>query len=135
MGVYTLLSGITGTQSAPGTAQVDANGVPLPPLSNLPVGSFGVRLDGGAGEQVQASSSQGFQVIVTGTSGNQSCTVQPIASNDGVNWFNYGTAIAVSAAPLVAQNNAVGTGFWKYFSAYVTAISGTGAQVKCQMAA
>jgi hypothetical protein len=135
MGVYTLFSGVTAAQSAPGTTQVDANGVPYQPISNVPIGSIGVRVDGGGGETVQASNNQSFHVVVVGTSGNVSATVQPIVSNDGVNWIAYGSPITIASGATPQQGSAINTGFWKYFSAYVTAITGAGATAKCMMAA
>jgi hypothetical protein len=78
---------------------------------------------------------QTFQVVVTGTSGNVSATVQPIVSNDGVNWSNYGSAIATGIGTSPQQGIGPGAQAWQYFSAYVTAISGTGASVTCTMAA
>lgn len=134
MGVYTILN-LAATQSAPGTAQVDANGLPLPPGSNLPAGSQLVTITGGSGEIINPNTVQSFHVVATATSGNVSATVQPIVSNDGVNWMSYGSAITISSGASPQQAQAAGGGFWKYMSAYVTALTGTGAVVKCVMAA
>ena len=134
MGVYNILT-TTAPQSAPGTAQVDGNGLPLLPGANLPTGSQLVTITGGSGEIINPNTVQSFHVIATTSSGNVTASVQPIVSNDGVNWINYGSAIAISsgASPQQAQGN--GTAFWKYMSAYCSAMTGTGALVKCIMAA
>lgn len=135
MSTYLLLNNQTVVQSAPGTAQLDASGGVPTAGFNLPFNSNLVTLTGGAGEMVQASAAQSFQVVVTGTSGNVSATVQPIVSNDGYNWMPYGSAITVASGATPQQGSANGSGFWRYFSAYLTAITGTGATAKCVMAA
>lgn len=78
---------------------------------------------------------QGFEVVVTGTSGNVSATVQPVASEDGVNFFNYGSTIVVSSASSPAVKDGSGSVPHAFFGAFVTAISGTGAKVKTMMSA
>ena len=115
-------------QVAPGTVQ---GGVPG---SNLPTGSQMAMPGGGAGTPTQPPAAQTFHVVVTG-SGSVSATVQPLSSNDGVNWLDYGSAMAVAAGTAPQQTGANGAGVWAYYSAYVTAISGTGAAVTCTMSA
>ena len=120
MTTYVLCNGVTAIQSAPSGG-------------NLPTGSQAANPAGATG-QVNVQN-QTFQAIVTTTSGNGSATVQPIVSNDGINWVNYGSAITIASAASPAQASGTGASPWQFFSAYVTAISGTGAQVKCLMGA
>ena len=128
MTVYVLLSGVTAQQGAPGTTEGGAPG------SNLPTGSQAASVgSSGAGALAQVPAAQTFHCIVRGTSGSVSATVQPLCSNDGINWLNYGAAIAITSGATPQQGSAIGAGCWAYFSAYVTAISGTGANVACLM--
>lgn len=76
---------------------------------------------------------QTFQLIVTGTAGNVSATVQPLVSNDGVNWTAYGDPLIAASTYLTAMQNASMEGSWKYFGAYLSAISGTGAAATLSM--
>jgi hypothetical protein len=78
---------------------------------------------------------QAFQLVVTGTAGNVSGTAQNIDSNDGVNWVSYGSPMVAASTYLVAQAVFGGTQPWKFFGAYLTAISGTGAQATLKMSA
>jgi hypothetical protein len=70
---------------------------------------------------------------VTCTAGNCSATAQVIVSNDNINWSNYGAAISASSG--ASPNTATGSGTqpWEYISAYITAISGTGAKAQVIM--
>ncbi len=129
MSVYQLLNNQSTVQQAPGTSQVG------PPGTNLPNGSVMATLYGGAGEMVQANNVQAFQINATCTSGNCSATVQLLASNDGLNWMNYGNPIVVTSGPSPQIQSANGGANWRYMSAYLTAVSGTGAQVDCLMSA
>lgn len=63
-----------------------------------------------------------YQVVVTNAG---ACTAQPIGSNDGVNWVNQGSAIAVTAGSVTG--GAALTATWAYWSATVTTLTGTGA--------
>ncbi len=66
------------------------------------------------------------QVVVTG---GGACTAQIIGSNDGVNWENVGSAIAVTAGNVhggLASGAAI-TATWNLWSAVLTTLSGTGA--------
>lgn len=118
MSTYLLCQGVTGTQSAP------SGGV-------LPTGSQRVT----PGKMVSPINPQAqtFHVVVTTQSGNGSATVQPIVSNDGQNWSAYGSAIVVASGASPAQEIGNGSQPWEHYSAYVTAISGTGASVTCTM--
>lgn len=126
MTAYVLCS--TNAVSGPiGTAQVGSKGM------NLPAGSNFIDLSiGGALNPVIPPTNQTFQLIVTG-SGNVSATAQPIVSNDGINWTNYGSAISATAAASVSQANGTGSAPWAFYSATITAISGTGAVAKLIM--
>jgi hypothetical protein len=66
------------------------------------------------------------QVVVTG---GGACTAQIIGSNDGINWENVGSAIAVTAGSVHGglSSGAALTATWNLWSATVTTLSGTGA--------
>ncbi len=85
-----------------------------------------------AGNPYLPPQSQAYQVNITGT-GAVSASVQPVASEDGINWATYGSAISVSgsysAAAVASSSNAPHA----WYSAYVSAISGTNAAVSCSM--
>jgi hypothetical protein len=78
---------------------------------------------------------------ITGTAGNVSGTIQPVASNDDAepasakNWILYSNTISASSAYLTALASATLTGNFKYYGAYLTAISGTGAVANVKMSA
>jgi len=117
MSVYTLCQNVLLVQSAPGTVQGGQPG------ANLPTGSLLVSLPGGAGSVNVPSTAQTIQAIVQG-SGAITATVQPIVSNDGINWIAYGSGIAITGtAPQTGSY--VGTANWKYYSAYLSAVTGT----------
>lgn len=100
-----------------------------PPPQNPPVQPWG------ANNPTSPPPEQTFHLVITGTAGNVSGTAQVIVSNDGVNWVNYGDAIAAGSAYLTAQASFAGTQAWRYFGAYLTAISGTGAKAALKMVA
>lgn len=131
MTTYPLFSGLSASQNAPGTTQGG------PPGSNLPPGSQMAAPAGGAGGPTSPPTNQSFQLTVTASNPGVSCsaTAQAIVSNDGVNWMNYGNPIvaAAGASPNLQGQNA--SGLWAYFSAYLTAITGTGAKATLTMAA
>lgn len=73
---------------------------------------------------------QTFVATITGT-GTFSASVQIQGSNDGTNWVNVGTALAVSnSTPSVGL---VANTTYKYFRATVASITGTGATVNTTM--
>lgn len=115
-----LLKNVTGVQSAPSA------GV-------LPQGSEAVVSSPGYSSSAKNAPNQAFQLIVTGTSGNVSATAQIMASNDGNNWVTYGSPIVASAAASPNSASATGSGPFGYFTAYITAISGTGAKATVLM--
>ncbi len=126
MTAYVLCS--TNAASSPvGTSQAGGKGSNLPPGSNMIDLSIG-----GALNPVIPPTNQVFQLIVTG-SGNVSATAQPIVSNDGMNWANYGSTISAASAATVSQANGTGAVPWAFYSAIITAISGTGAVAKVIM--
>jgi hypothetical protein len=116
---FVLLSGVTATQNIP------AAGV-LPPGSQIADLS---RAGAMAPNQIPAN--QTFHVIVAGA-GSVSATVQLMVSNDSANWLSYGSPIVVSSGGAPQQGSAAGATPWAYYTAYVTAISGT-ATVSCRM--
>lgn len=102
-----------------------------PAGGSLPVGSNSINPT--ADTAPINTQTQAFQLTVTG-SGNVSASAQIIVSNDGVNWASYGSAIAATSG--ASPNLAIGSGAqpWQFFSAYITAISGTGAKATVTMA-
>lgn len=124
--IVKLFTGLSAVQPGIGTVQGGAPGSNLPPGSQA--ADFSVT---GAGTQMNAPSNVTFHVVVTGTSGNVSATVQPLVSNDGINWSTSLSAITISAG-LPPQNGAATTvQNWAYYSAMITAISGTGVSCSC----
>lgn len=119
MAIYNLLTGVTATQTAP-------------PSSVRPWGPM---------NSTSPPDKQTFHLVVSGSAGNQSATVQIVASNDDAqpdsakNWVPYGDPIAAPSTYLTAQASAVMTGNFKHYGAYVTAISGTNAAVSLKMSA
>ena len=115
MSNYNLLTNQKVTQSAP------------PPV--VPVDPWGTVLG------VTNPLSQTFQLVITGSAGNVSGTVQIVVSNDGVNWQNYGDPMVAASGYLTAQAQFTGTQPWTWFGAILTAISGTNAVANLIMAA
>lgn len=74
----------------------------------------------------QIAPQQTFQLTVKGV-GSISATVQLAVSNDGVNWSNYGDPVTASGTTKASAGFG-GAQNWKFYSAYLTAISGTAAQ-------
>lgn len=76
---------------------------------------------------------QSFQLTVTGNPGvTVSATAQVVASNDRVNWTPYFDPVSVTGQT-TATAGWGGSQNWKYFSAYLTAISGLGAKATLTM--
>jgi len=78
--------------------------------------------------------SQAFQLNVSGT-GSVSATMQPVVSNDGTNWSAYGATVTATGFNGGSNNIALTNAPFIYFSAYITAISGTGATASINMSA
>lgn len=110
MAVYNLATA-TAAQTA-GAVGTSAN-----PIVNAPASESGA----GSPPSVQA-----FVLTVQG-SGNVSATAQIVGSNDGVNFVTYGAPIAAASAQTVSSQGQGGVVPYQYYSAYVTAISGTNA--------
>lgn len=131
-----LCANVTAIQSAPvnqGLAAGTTIGTTVPPVgTGLPQGSSCVQPNTDW-SNVTNPLGQTFQVIVTCSSGNCSATVQVMGSNDGLNWSAYGSAIAVTSGTSPNVGSSTGSNPWEYFTAYVTAISGTNAAVQCTM--
>ena len=121
MTAYLLLNNVTAVQTAPTLAR------PAPQAA-LP--------GGGAGSPVGGPTNQSFHAVVTG-SGSVSATIHLQVSNDGMNWIDYPTigVMTVSSGGAPQQALAAGTTPYQYFSAYVSAISGTNASVSLTMSA
>lgn len=81
--------------------------------------------------QTPIGNQQTFQLIVAGVN-SVSATIQVIVSNDRVNWTNYFDPFTVSGTSKVSAGFG-GSQNWKYFSAYLTAISGTAASATLLM--
>ena len=113
MSTYPLLTNQTVTQSAPPPV------VPIAPP--------------GPTNPTMPPQKQTFHLVITGSAGNVSGTAQIVASNDGQNWVSYGDPITAASAYLTAQAAASMDGSWKWFGAYLTAISGTGAVANLTM--
>lgn len=113
MAVYTLINGAT-------RAFFTFNTI-IPPVTDGPI------------PQPQISSSQSFQLILTGQAGhNVSATAQVYSSNDGLNWSKYFDPItAMGVGSAIAGWG--GSQNWKYFSAQLTSISGSQAQATLTM--
>ena len=79
--------------------------------------------------------SASLQVVVSGTSGSCSATVQWLGGNDGVNFINLGSVVATTSNAAVANgtNGAVSQVPWLFYAAYLSAVSGTGASVNAIM--
>lgn len=76
---------------------------------------------------------QTFMVVATTTSGNVTATVQIYASNDGVNWVAYGSAITIASGASPQIGNANGSQPWQFYTALVSSLTGVGAQCKVLM--
>lgn len=104
-----------------------------PSAGAIPTGSQIANLSaGGALGSVQPPTNQTFHVVETG-SGNVTATVQIFVSNDGQNFIAYGSAISIASAAAPQQASSTGTAAWAYYTAQVTAISGTSASVTVTM--
>lgn len=86
-----------------------------------------------AGQAPINPQTQTFHAVVSGTSGNVSATVQPYVSNDGVNWTAYGSPITIASGATPQQGIANGAAPWQFYTALVSALTGTGAQCTVTM--
>lgn len=85
------------------------------------------------GQLGQPASYQAITATVQGT-GALTAIIQPVVSNDGVNWSNAGNAINLSGTGS-ATGNVSNQGSFTYWGALVTTLTGTGATVNCQLSA
>ncbi len=129
MTVYHLCDNIAAAQTLP--AQAENPNKP----SNLPSGSNFIDLsNGGALGPTIAPTNQSFTLVVVGNGGaTVSATGQVIASNDGVHWQNYGSALSATSGPSPGMANASGSTNFAFYSAFITAITGTGAKASVLM--
>lgn len=124
---YVLISGATAVQTIAAVPAIDNSN------ASAKSTNFAVTPDGPDAVSHAACQNQGYQVTVTGQ-GSVSCTVQPVASNDGINWANNGNTIVVASGSNTSTNiGNVANAPFKHFGAFVTAISGTNAKVSCIM--
>lgn len=86
-----------------------------------------------AGQAPINPQTQTFQAVATASSGNVSATVQVYASNDGVNWTPYGSVITIASGATPQQGVSTGAAPWQFYTALVSAITGTNAQVTVTM--
>lgn len=129
MTVFVLFQGLTAAQVLP-VWQAGAIG------ANLPPGSQFIDLrSGGAGNPVVGPTNQVFQVNVDAASPGVtvSATVQILASNDGFHWIGYGSPITVASGPAPGMGSLAQTSMFGFYSAYLQAVSGTGAKVATLM--
>lgn len=125
--IYTLIQGAAAVQTIAAVQAADGSNAAAAATN------FAVAPDGPDVVSHAACQNQGYQVTVKGT-GSVSCTVQPVASNDGINWANNGSTIVVASGSNVSTNiGNVANAPFKYFGAFVTAISGTNAKVTVTM--
>jgi hypothetical protein len=123
--VYNLIHNVQAVQALPAPVQAAGQN------SNLPNGSKSVKPDGGAGTPSSPPTSQTFQGVLNGN-GNCSATVNIIVSNDEFNWIPY-AQITFASGTTPNSQAAMGSQVWAYYSAYVSALSGTDASVNCLM--
>ncbi len=118
MAVYNLFRGITVTQTAP---TASGNQIVGPESNNNPNAP---------------APSHAFSLTVAGAVG-ATATVQPVGSNDGVSFVNYGPAFSATIGPGVGPAIATQAGTVPYdmVGGYVTSISGTGAAATLQVSA
>lgn len=136
MSTYVLCKNVTAVQAAPvnqGLVAGTTIGTNIPPPGvGLPDGSFCVQPNT-TDTNVTNPLGQTFEVMVTCSAGNCNAVVQMLASNDGINWVNYGTAVTVASGASPNLGSSTGTATWEYFSAYVTTLVGTNAAVQVLM--
>lgn len=118
MSVYAILNGVTATQTV-SAVNTQNNPIVQPTLA------LGIT----------PSPAHAFQITVTAPSGIAvTGTLQPVGSNDGINFVSYGTtAVANGTAPATAGVG--GSTPYKYVGAYLTGISGTGAVANATVSA
>ncbi len=119
MSVYGLANNISAAQTAGNVGQ-SANPIVPMPASEAGAGTPPV--------------THVFVLTVTG-SGNVSATAQPVGSNDGVNFVNYGSPIVAASLQTVSSQAQVGNSPFAYLSAFVSAISGTNASATVTVSA
>jgi len=89
----------------------------------------------GAADETSPPQTQMIQLYASCTSGNVAATAQVYGSNDGSNWTAAGSTIAITSTALygtAAQQLALP---WRYWTAILTVLTGTGAQATVTMSA
>lgn len=128
MTAVTLFKGVTAAQTMPTPVQG------VPPPANLPPGNLGYQVIGGAGSSVLGPAGITWQAILKAASAgvSGSATVNPLVSNDGLNWSNAAInlmTIPSGPAPQTAISSTASNFVW--IAAYVSAIGGVGATCDC----
>ena len=128
MPVYTLVNAATAVQTINNIPAIDQSNASATGAINTAVAPPGPDANSHATPQSQA-----FQAYVKGL-GSVSASLQPVVSNDGINWAAYGSPIACTSATgysstVYAANNSP----FAYYSGYVTAISGASAKAYLTM--
>jgi hypothetical protein len=77
---------------------------------------------------------QAFVLTATSTAGAVTAVAQVMASNDEVNWVNYGTTLSATGT-VTGSAGAVGNAPYRYFGAVLNSITGTNAGVVLIMSA
>lgn len=111
MAQYILINGASIPFSTPNTIVPPSTDGPIPPIAIAP--------------------QQTFQITVQGN-GAVSATVQPIVSNDRINWSPYGDPVLVAGVTRATAGFG-GSQNWQFYSAYLTAITGLQARATLVM--
>lgn len=77
---------------------------------------------------------QAITATVSGV-GTVQATIQPVVSNDGVNWSNYGSTIVLNGTAPQTGNVVPSSAPFTYWGATLSGISGTSASVDCILSA
>ena len=125
MATYVLIKNATATGTAPSPTLA-------PPQAQA--GAQSVNPTGPSNPN-SPTQTQMIQVFASTTSGNVAATAQVYGSNDQINWTAAGAAIAISSTALYGAAALQLALPYKYFTAILTALSGTGASASVTMSA
>jgi hypothetical protein len=120
---YTIFANLKAIQPLQGSVQTPQA---LGQSINMPPGSAGIFISGGAGGVSQPPVNQTFQFVVVGQ-GAVSGQAQPLVCNDGINWMPLGSAVSATGAHGVATVSITGTNPFAYYSGQLQSISGNNA--------
>jgi hypothetical protein len=128
MTVQTILVGATATQTIAAAPQIGSPAGTVAPQFSTNNINLAAVVPYPAGQN--SPSYVTYTATVSAVAGTTvSATIQPIGSNDGINWVNDGATIAISSGTAPQSAAATVNSVFPYRSAYLTAISGTGAKV------